>query len=124
MEERKSWASNPEVKRAHGQFGCLARNLPLLAEREMKEFGLEDEVEKKKQGQRSKTRCNREGHPIAEVGNFIAMAIRRATRRTVRFIRWIRAHIHSEAPLSQSMARLTAVWNCWITGFSTPIIMD
>ncbi len=112
MEERKSWASSPEAKRAHGQFECLAHNLLLLAEREMREFGLEDEVEKKKQGQRSKTRYNREGHPIAEAGNFIAMVIQRATQRTVRFIRWIRAHIYSEAPLSQSMARLAAVWNC------------
>ena len=24
MEERKSWASSPEAKRAHGQFECLA----------------------------------------------------------------------------------------------------
>ncbi len=48
MEERKSWASSPEAKRAHGQFECLAHNLTLLAEREMELLGLEDVVERKK----------------------------------------------------------------------------
>ena len=31
------------------------------------------------------------------------------TQRTVRFIRWLRAHIYSGAPLSVSVARLAAV---------------
>jgi transposase len=45
MEERKSLASSPEAKRAHGQFEYLAHNLLLFAEREMNSLGLEDEVE-------------------------------------------------------------------------------
>jgi len=112
MEERKSWASSPEAKRAHGQFECLAHNLLLLAEREMKSLGLEDEVEKKKQTQRAPTRQNREGKPILDAANHITNAVRRATQRTVRFIRWLRAHIYSGAPLSHSLTRLAAVWNC------------
>ena len=35
-----------------------------------------------------------------------------ATQSTVRFIRWLRAHIYSEAPLGVSAARLAAVWGC------------
>lgn len=112
MEERKSWASGPEAKRAHGQFECLAHNLLLLAEWEMKALGLKDEVEKKKQEQRTKTRYNRQGKRIIKTKNFIASAIQRATQRTVRFIRWVRAHIYSEAPLRSSVARLAAVWSC------------
>jgi hypothetical protein len=112
MEERKSWASGSEAKRAHGQFECLAHNLLLLAEREMKELGLEDEVERKKGIRRGGTRRNREGKPMAQATNFIGRAVIRATQRTVRFIRWLRAHIYSEAPLSVSVARLAAVWGC------------
>ena len=107
MEERKSWASSPEAKRAHGQFECLAHNLSLLSEQEMGELGLQDRVERKKDWGRSKTRRNREGKPMARASNFIGKAITRATQRTVRFIRWLRAHIYSEAPLSASLARLT-----------------
>ena len=53
----------PEAKRAHGQFECLAHNLLLLAEREMKELGLEDEVERKKGIRRSNPpQSRREAH--------------------------------------------------------------
>ena len=34
------------------------------------------------------------------------------TQRTVRFIRWLRAHIYSEAHLGVSAARLARVWGC------------
>ena len=112
MEERKSWASGQEAKRAHGQFECLAHNLTLLAEREMKELGLEDKVEMKKGIRRGGTRRDREGKPMAQAANFIGQAVVRATQRTVRFIRWLRAHIYSEAPLGVSAARLAAVWGC------------
>ena len=112
MEERKFWASSPEAKRAHGQFECLAHNLSLLSEQEMGELGLQDRVERKKDWGRSKTRRNREGKPMARASNFIGKAITRATQRTVRFIRWLRAHIYSEAPLSASLARLAKAWSC------------
>lgn len=112
MEERKSWASGPEAKRAHGQFECLAHNLTLLAEREMKQLGYEDKVEIKKGILRGKTRRNREGKPMSEASNFIGKAVVRATQRTVRFIRWLRGHIYSEAPLEVSAVRLAKVWGC------------
>jgi len=78
----------------------------------MKELGLEDEVERKKGIRRSETRRNREGKPMAQATNFIGRAVMRATQRTVRFIRWLRAHIYSEASLGVSAARLAAVWGC------------
>ena len=64
----------------------------------MKELGLEDAVERKKGIRRCGTRHNREGQPMAQATNFIGRAVMRATQRTVRFIRWLRAHIYSEAP--------------------------
>jgi len=75
----------------------------------VKELGLEDEVERKKGFQHGGTRRNQEGKPTAQATNFIGRAVMRATQRTVRFIRWLRAHIYSEAPLSISAARLAAI---------------
>jgi hypothetical protein len=49
---------------------------------------------------------------MAEPTNFIGKAVVRATQRTVRFIRWLRGQIYSEAPLRVSAVRLAAVWGC------------
>lgn len=63
-------------------------------------------MEIKKGELRGKTRRNRAGKLMKEAANFIGKAVVRATQRTVRFIRWLRGHIYSEAPLRVSAARL------------------
>ena len=110
MEERKSWASSETAKRHHAVFECLAHNLCLLMEEEMKSRGLKDEVEGKKSEGREKTRRNREGNPMERVSNFIGKAITRATQRTVRFIRWLRATLYSQGSVADSMIKLERVW--------------
>jgi hypothetical protein len=114
MEERKSWASSPTAKRAHATFECLAHNLSLLIEAEMKGFGLSDEVEAKKREARKSTRRNREGKKMKEAENFISRVITRATRatqRTVRFIRWLRAQIYKNDSVGAAIVRLKQVWS-------------
>jgi Transposase DDE domain len=112
MEERKSWASSPHAKRNHGLFECLAHNLVLLAEEEMKAAGLIDQVEIKKSITREKARYNKAGIAMGLGKNLINQAIKRATQRTVRFIRWLRSYIYQQAPLSQAITRLRQVWAC------------
>jgi hypothetical protein len=80
----------------------------------MQRLGLIDEVEKKKQKQRAKTRKNREGVVMKMASNFIGKAIERASQRTHRFIRWLRSQIYFKAPLSEAIARLAAIWGCKI----------
>ncbi len=71
MEERKSWASSEEAKQAHGVFECLAHNLALLFELEIKEReNLTDEVETEKQEKREPHLKNREGETMKSGGNF------------------------------------------------------
>ncbi len=112
MEERKSWASSQHAKRNHGTFECLAHNLTLLAEEEMKAMGLKDQIEMKKSLARAKSRYNRSGLIIIAGENLINQAIQRATQRTARFIRWLRSHLYQQAPLSQAITRLRQVWAC------------
>jgi IS4 transposase len=108
MKERKSWASSPEAKKSHAIFECLAHNLLLLFEKHLEQSeGLRDEVEEKKQAGRLKT------PPAAIIHlarNFINSALTRATQRTQRFIRWVRARLYLEAPWSESVARLREIW--------------
>ena len=59
MEERKSWASSETAKHHNGVFECLAHNLALLMEEEMKRRGLKDEVEERKSVARKRSYRNR-----------------------------------------------------------------
>jgi IS4 transposase len=110
MEERKSWASSNEAKQAHAVFLCLAHNLLLLLEEHViQDEGLIDEYERKKDLGRKRT-----GSPESlrqnKVGNMINTAIARATHRTQRFIRWVRNRIYMQVPWSQSLNRLSILW--------------
>ena len=111
MEERKSWASSKEAKQAHGVFECLAHNLVLLFELEIKEReNLTDEVETEKQEKREPHSKNREGEAMKSGGNFINQAVKRATQRTQRFIRWLRVALYREVPWREAVARLAVIW--------------
>ncbi len=112
LNERKSWASSPEAKQSNAVFECLAHNLLLIFEAQMilKE-ALRDEVELKRQEGRTRSpiKTNDDGI-VRGAPNFINSAVRRATQRTQRFIRWVRGRIYQQAPWSESLARLRVVW--------------
>ncbi|NJR43759.1 MAG: hypothetical protein HC767_14995 [Akkermansiaceae bacterium] len=99
---------NRETASRH--FECLAHNLCLLMENEIKRLGLKDEVEEKKAKGREKHRKNREGTLLQKTTQFISQAIIRATQRTVRFIRWLQSAIYDPSPVEQTLARLKRVW--------------
>jgi hypothetical protein len=124
MEERKSWASSPEAKRAHGQFECHAHNLLLLVELEMKALGYEDEVEIKK-GEAARQNPPQPVWEPDEGGREFHWKGGRESYAKDGSLHSLdlRGHIYSEAPLRVSATRLAAVWDCKITDFSTPIQM-
>lgn len=113
MHERKSWASSLAAKQSHAIFECLAHNLLLLfEERVVREEGIRDEVEEKKQIGRTRPKAEGAGvmKVVGIVQNFINSAVIRATQRTQRFIRWVRVRIYQRVPWSESMARLRELW--------------
>ena len=116
MHERKSWASSLTAKQSHAIFECLTHNLLLLLEeRLIREEGIRDEVEDKKQIGRIRPTRPQPGKPqimkvVGIVRNFINSAVTRATQRTQRFIRWVRVRIYQRVPWSESVARLRELW--------------
>lgn len=113
LAETKSWASSETAKETHALFECLAHNLTLLFEEQIRdEEGLEDKMEMKKRKARQKTRRNREGKILEAAKNFINQIFERATQRTVRFLRWLRVWCYREATWSEAMARLAKIWSC------------
>ena len=113
MNERKSWASSLAAKQSHAIFECLAHNLLLLFEEcLLREEGLRDEVEEKKQTGRARPKSESPAmlKIIGIARNFINSAVTRATQRTQRIIRWVRVRIYQRAPWSESVARLRQLW--------------
>ena len=114
MAETKSWASDNTAKESHAIFECLAHNLSLLFEEQIRiEEGLSDQIEEKKSQGREKSRCNREGEPLKPAKNFINQMFQRATQRTVRYLRWLRNWLYLDAPWGQARDRLAHVWGCF-----------
>ena len=109
--ERKSWASSEEAKQAHAIFECLAHNLALLLEHQIKQAEeLDDEVEIAKAKGRRKSIRNRDGEKKPRGKNYINQIIQRATHRTQRFIRWLRAQLYSKALWEDSIDLLRMFW--------------
>jgi DDE family transposase len=109
MNERKSWASSPAAKKSHGISECLAHNLTLLFEKRVSlDENLSDEVEEKRKLGRKPTKAG--DTPVETLRNFINSAINRATQRSQRLIRWIRARLYMRAPWSESLDRLREIW--------------
>jgi len=111
MAEVKSWASSETAKQSHGVFECLAHNLGLIFEHELRSGeGMSDHREEKKKAGRERTRANREGERLKPEKNFINQVFQRATQRTVRYLRWLRTWLYREAPWKEALARLAIVW--------------
>ena len=116
MHQRKSRASSLVAKQSHAIFECLAHNLLLLfEERLIREEGIRDEVEERKQIGRTRPKAAAPGIMklvgiVGIVGNFINSAVTRATQGAQRFIRWVRVRIYQRVPWSESVARLRELW--------------
>lgn len=107
--EQRSWASSKDAKQAHALFLCLTHNLMLLLERALHtQEGMSDSIEPKKKKTRAKTKRNgwRKNLPPSFINSFF----KRATQRTVRFIRWLRFCLSKRLAYRESLAELADVW--------------
>ncbi|MBF0235311.1 MAG: transposase [Desulfamplus sp.] len=106
MEEKKAWATSVTAKVMQAVFMCLAHNLMMIMEDNLKtEQGIENTIEFKRKRKR--------------LDKAIAMAkangvdlpkhlrdIRRFTQRSVKFIRWLRNNIFSMSPWTAAVGSL------------------
>jgi len=108
--EAKAWASSPTARTQHARLLCLTHNLMTLMEEEIrKHSGAINKAEFKR---RAKTRADSAVSKPKSSPRDIGItkhAIERLTRRTVKFIRWLKSHLDLECDWNQAMARLTEV---------------
>ena len=96
--EQKAWASSPTAKSMQAHFVCLTHNLMVLQEHHLStEEGVTNTCEIKRKAKR----LDKERRLLAaknEVLPVLLEAFQRLTQRSVKYIRWLRAYLFTEAP--------------------------
>lgn len=106
MEQKKAWAASDTAKEMQGCFICLAHNLMLIMEEELKtKKGIENRAELK----RKEKRLYKAIASAEENGTILPLHlrdIRRFTQRSVKFVRWLRNNLFNQASWHDAAAFL------------------
>ena len=96
--EKKAWASSATAKCMQAVFLCLAHNLMVLYERELRQkHGITNEAEDRRRAKRlteEKAKVTKAGRVLTPLRE----AIQRCTQRTVKFVRWLRSWLFRDVP--------------------------
>jgi hypothetical protein len=96
--EQKAWASSEIAKAMQAQFICLAHNLMVLHEHQLRE---EEGVINTNEIKRKAKRLEKEKARLTEKNEVLPVlqqAFQRLTQRSVKYIRWLCAYLFSDAP--------------------------
>lgn len=109
LDEKKAWASSLVAKEAQAQFIALTHNLLLLYEQALEvRHGVTNHAEDQRRAKRTAAEaqaCAKAKKPLSA----LVLATRRATQRSVKFIRWIRQSLHDHATEAVAVLRLKAL---------------
>ncbi|MCX6936885.1 MAG: hypothetical protein NTU80_03155 [Verrucomicrobia bacterium] len=104
LEETKAWSSRAEAKIAQAHFLCLTHNLmELLARRVATEQGIRDQAGERRAAARRAKQARDAAARKQSVGNLL-ITLLRPLQRSVKFIRWLRTHWRSHAPLNAALS--------------------
>lgn len=107
--ETKAWASSPNAKAMQAVFLCLAHNLSVLFERGLAEQGIDDVAGRKRQESRLQKEVSITTKLLRPMGTLLTTVIRPLVR-SVKLIRWFRAHWLSPAPLRDLLSHLRGLY--------------
>lgn len=110
LHETKAWAKAETAKSNQAELMCLTHNLLML---------FEGQIENR-EGIRNVAEWKRKAQTLEEVRQYVEengaslpwihSAIQRITQRSVKFIRWLRNHLDSDATWSRAMAALVRIY--------------
>jgi hypothetical protein len=109
LAEKKAWATSDTAKKMQAQFVCMAHNLMLLFESCLEKEGIVNDVENNRRIKRLEkaialNNIRREKLPI-----FLTQP-KRATQRSVKFIRWLRNHLYMNASWREALGHLKRIY--------------
>jgi hypothetical protein len=108
--QQKAWASSLVAKAVQAQMIALTHNLLLRYEHVLeREHGVTNQAEDRRRAERSERagkECARKGTPLSE----LVLLPRRATQRSVKFIRWLRRAIREELAEAAALLHLRQLY--------------
>ena len=110
LNEQKAWASSATAKTMQAQFLCLTHNLMLLMEHHMKQSfdvtNTAEHVRREKRLKQMKKAARKAGRKVSSLYD----CLNRLTKRSLKFIRCLRAYFFIKAPLSETAAYLRTLY--------------
>lgn len=108
--EKKAWATSLVAKEAQAQLVAITHNLLLIYEQTLEtEHGVTNAAEDQRRAQRTKAagqKCAAAGQPLST----LVLRARRATQRSLKFVRWMRQSIRDQAAEAVAVLRLKALY--------------
>jgi len=110
LAEKKAWATSDTAKNMQAQFICMAHNLMLILEQDLKEEGLEN----KKEDNRRRKRLNQTLSQITTGKERLPIFLKtpkRSTQRPLKFIRWLRHNLYANTSWVEAVGALKLIYD-------------
>ena len=108
--EQKAWATSLVAKEAQALFVAITHNLLLRYEHTLEtQHGVTNAAEDQRRAQRTETmarQCAAAGQRLSA----LVVQARRATQRSVKFVRWLRQSLRDQAAEARAVPRLMALY--------------
>lgn len=110
LNEKKAWATTTTAKKMQAQFVCLAHNLMLILDEQLKKEGVDNHVENNRRIKRlnqalSKSKAKKKNLPV------FFTEPKRPALRSVKFIRWLRNNLFTNTSWSEALLSLKLVYD-------------
>lgn len=110
LSEKKAWGTSLEAKAAQGQLVAITHNLLLIYEGRLeREHGVSNQAEDRRRDKRTKALAKIARQAGREISSLLLEA-RRATQRSVKFVRWLRHALRENLAESAAVTRLASLY--------------
>jgi hypothetical protein len=109
LSEKKAWATSDIAKEMQAQFVCIAHNLMLILEGCIEKEGIGNEIENNRRNKRLEKALVSSKVGNKKLPNFLVQP-KRATQRSVKFIRWLRNHLFMNTSWRQALGPLQRIY--------------
>jgi hypothetical protein len=109
LAEKKAWATSDTAKKMQAQFVCIAHNLMLILEGCLEKEGIGNKIENSRRNKRLEKALASSKISNEKLPAFLKQP-KRATQRSVKFIRWLRNHLYINASWRETLVSLKRIY--------------
>lgn len=109
LTEKKAWATSDIAKEMQAQFVCIAHNLMLILEGCIEKEGIGNKIENNRRKKRIEKVLANSKAGDKTLPDFLIQP-KRATQRSVKFIRWLRNHLFMNTSWREALGPLQRIY--------------